>query len=65
MRLMGWAHEHSGFDKCIFGLPNVRHKNTKYMYQILSKGLMGWAHKHSGFDKCKLGLPNVRHRTTK
>ena len=65
MRLMGWTHEHSGFDKCIFGLPNVRHRNTKYICQILSKGLMSWAHKHSGFDKFKLWLPNARHVTKK
>ena len=65
MGLMGWAHKHSGFDKCKLGLPNVRHGTTKLICQILSMGLMGWAHKHSGFDKCKLGLPNVRHAITK
>ena len=29
MGLMGWAHKHSGFDKCKLGLPNVRHAITK------------------------------------
>ena len=34
MGLMGWAHKHSGFDKCKLGLPNVRHRTKKYIYRI-------------------------------
>ena len=29
LRLMDWAHRHSGFEKYILGLPNARHTARK------------------------------------
>ena len=38
MRLMGWAHKHSGFEKSKLGLLNIRHSTKKKIYQWGSLG---------------------------